>query len=216
MSLLSEQEMRSRSPFHGIAPPEPPQTPCHNLHYYHLQNPTHLDWSRILAALPYQARGLGSQSSSPYLATSTSTTNSNHLSREQFAALLFAACASEVTQSAKSAGKLRITTGASIRRGKGASASHSPSVSKRSRVCAECHTSHTLQWRQGPDGHASLCNACGQRFQRRKQAQLQKQHSRLVNHHPEEEGSLGDCCPEPMQKVEPRIERRSNIYSLLN
>jgi hypothetical protein len=38
------------------------------------------------------------------------------------------------------------------------------------RVCAECHTDNTLQWRLGPDGQASLCNACGQRFQRRKQA----------------------------------------------
>ena len=29
-----------------------------------------------------------------------------------------------------------------------------------------CHVLHSLEWRKGPDGEKSLCNACGLRFQR--------------------------------------------------
>lgn len=35
------------------------------------------------------------------------------------------------------------------------------------KICTECETSTTPQWRRGPDGRASLCNACGLRFMKR-------------------------------------------------
>jgi hypothetical protein len=34
--------------------------------------------------------------------------------------------------------------------------------------CKECKTTTTPTWRHGPDGHKTLCNACGIRWKRRK------------------------------------------------
>ncbi|KAJ4973668.1 hypothetical protein NE237_006842 [Protea cynaroides] len=34
------------------------------------------------------------------------------------------------------------------------------------RCCANCQTERTPQWRVGPDGHKSLCNACGIRYKK--------------------------------------------------
>ncbi|XP_063901786.1 uncharacterized protein LOC135121397 [Zophobas morio] len=36
------------------------------------------------------------------------------------------------------------------------------------RFCAECKATDTPQWRRGPDGKVSLCNACGIRFDKRR------------------------------------------------
>ncbi|PIA55128.1 hypothetical protein AQUCO_00800096v1 [Aquilegia coerulea] len=38
--------------------------------------------------------------------------------------------------------------------------------------CMECKTEHTGLWRKGPDGKMSLCNACGQRYKKRKMEKL--------------------------------------------
>ncbi|ORZ06661.1 hypothetical protein BCR42DRAFT_456335 [Absidia repens] len=32
--------------------------------------------------------------------------------------------------------------------------------------CESCHTSHSPEWRRGPSGHRTLCNACGLRYSR--------------------------------------------------
>ncbi|KAI9493111.1 GATA zinc finger-domain-containing protein [Zychaea mexicana] len=34
------------------------------------------------------------------------------------------------------------------------------------RICAKCHTSKSPEWRRGPSGDKTLCNACGLRFSR--------------------------------------------------
>jgi hypothetical protein len=39
--------------------------------------------------------------------------------------------------------------------------------SKNRQQCDKCHTSVTPQWRKGPNGPASLCNACGLRYANR-------------------------------------------------
>lgn len=39
--------------------------------------------------------------------------------------------------------------------------------SKNRQQCEKCHTSVTPQWRKGPSGPASLCNACGLRYANR-------------------------------------------------
>lgn len=39
-----------------------------------------------------------------------------------------------------------------------------PSVVPKKRTCSHCGVQHTPQWRQGPDGRKTLCNACGVRY----------------------------------------------------
>ncbi|OAC99480.1 GATA-type zinc finger transcription factor [Mucor lusitanicus CBS 277.49] len=34
------------------------------------------------------------------------------------------------------------------------------------KTCTRCHTSNSPEWRRGPDGHKTLCNACGLRYSR--------------------------------------------------
>jgi len=43
---------------------------------------------------------------------------------------------------------------------------HRPKIinPKNHQQCDKCHTSVTPQWRKGPNGPASLCNACGLRY----------------------------------------------------
>lgn len=38
------------------------------------------------------------------------------------------------------------------------------------KACANCHTTKTSLWRGGPEGPKSLCNACGIRYRKRRQA----------------------------------------------
>ncbi|KAG2207884.1 hypothetical protein INT47_010868 [Mucor saturninus] len=42
------------------------------------------------------------------------------------------------------------------------------------KVCARCRTSHSPEWRRGPDGHKTLCNACGLRYSRFRTKQWRK------------------------------------------
>ncbi|CEP09229.1 hypothetical protein [Parasitella parasitica] len=37
---------------------------------------------------------------------------------------------------------------------------------ERRKTCTRCHTSNSPEWRRGPDGHKTLCNACGLRYSR--------------------------------------------------
>ncbi|KJE90224.1 hypothetical protein CAOG_01565 [Capsaspora owczarzaki ATCC 30864] len=45
---------------------------------------------------------------------------------------------------------------------------------KRTRACQMCHTKKVPQWRKGPDGTASLCNACGLRWQKQVRMSMQE------------------------------------------
>lgn len=40
----------------------------------------------------------------------------------------------------------------------------SPVSAKRQRRCSHCSTTNTPQWRMGPNGTGTLCNACGIRY----------------------------------------------------
>jgi Zn ribbon nucleic-acid-binding protein len=213
-----------------------------------------------------------SSSSSSTTTTTTTTTSSAILLppgalSSQLAAQLSQAVASSSPKSSLSAAKRNINHGHRSLAGKlgcGArkhttTTCHSPTASPQSssstssskrgkktsgRVCAECRTDNTLQWRLGPDGQASLCNACGQRFQRRKQAMAQNSNNGNQQHHKSEPHSPGRntsdetvrpvTSPSPASsppshhhiKREPVAspthaggscgERRSDIYSLLN
>lgn len=42
------------------------------------------------------------------------------------------------------------------------------------KICARCRTSHSPEWRRGPDGHKTLCNACGLRYSRFRTKQWRK------------------------------------------
>lgn len=46
-----------------------------------------------------------------------------------------------------------------------------PSEKKR---CESCQTSHSPEWRRGPSGHRTLCNACGLRYSRSRSRQDQR------------------------------------------
>lgn len=39
-------------------------------------------------------------------------------------------------------------------------------LNKPSKTCTECKTTNSPEWRRGPNGHKSLCNACGLRYSR--------------------------------------------------
>ena len=41
--------------------------------------------------------------------------------------------------------------------------------------CLHCNTTKSPEWRKGPDGHKSLCNACGLRYARRQAKALKRQ-----------------------------------------
>jgi len=49
-------------------------------------------------------------------------------------------------------------------------------VKEKSKKCRKCTTKHTPEWRKGPDGKKSLCNACGLHFSRtlRKREKMRK------------------------------------------
>lgn len=42
------------------------------------------------------------------------------------------------------------------------------------KACARCRTSNSPEWRRGPDGHKTLCNACGLRYSRFRTKQWRK------------------------------------------
>jgi hypothetical protein len=59
--------------------------------------------------------------------------------------------------------------------------SSSSTVSKSWRIkpnekkrCESCQTSHSPEWRRGPSGHRTLCNACGLRYSRSRSRQDQR------------------------------------------
>jgi hypothetical protein len=52
----------------------------------------------------------------------------------------------------------------SSRAGAGAGASGRKRVDGQQRRCAECQSTDTPQWRRGPTGMGTLCNACGLKF----------------------------------------------------
>jgi len=41
---------------------------------------------------------------------------------------------------------------------------------KRTRECSSCHTKESSQWRRGPRGSKTLCNACGLKYWRKRKA----------------------------------------------
>lgn len=43
------------------------------------------------------------------------------------------------------------------------------------RVCSQCGTEDTAEWRAGPEGPATLCNACGLRYRRQEQKKRRSQ-----------------------------------------
>lgn len=46
------------------------------------------------------------------------------------------------------------------------------------RKCLQCNTTHTPEWRRGPDGPRTLCNACGLRWSRNKKKKNKKVESK--------------------------------------
>ncbi|OBZ82484.1 hypothetical protein A0J61_09466 [Choanephora cucurbitarum] len=44
-------------------------------------------------------------------------------------------------------------------------------VPNSTKICVRCHTSNSPEWRRGPDGNKTLCNACGLRYSRLKSKQ---------------------------------------------
>jgi hypothetical protein len=39
-------------------------------------------------------------------------------------------------------------------------------VKKKVKRCENCNVDHSPEWRRGPSGHKTLCNACGLRYSR--------------------------------------------------
>ncbi|CAO3617540.1 unnamed protein product [Cunninghamella echinulata] len=59
------------------------------------------------------------------------------------------------------------------------STQHNQSRNHQDRICYECGRQSSLEWRRGPAGHKTLCNACGLRYSRQmKQLQQQQEQER--------------------------------------
>ncbi|KAF9191564.1 hypothetical protein BGZ51_007127 [Haplosporangium sp. Z 767] len=93
--------------------------------------------------------------------------------------------------------------------------------------CLSCHTSDTPEWRRGPDGARTLCNACGLHYaklvkreqqQQQKQLQEHQQHQQLLpkllhpqqqQQYPQEIQSSGFNSNGPqLQRIQFEIQRR--------
>jgi hypothetical protein len=63
-------------------------------------------------------------------------------------------------------------------------------------ICEKCKTTETPEWRRGPCGPATLCNACGIRFanksKKEREARQKNSINRLINASNEEEASSGN------------------------
>ncbi|CAG8818913.1 8693_t:CDS:2, partial [Gigaspora rosea] len=82
--------------------------------------------------------------------------------------------------------------------------------------CESCHTSSSPEWRRGPTGHKTLCNACGLRYSRtiareiRKREQAQReQEQRMREQREGEERARERAATIMMQHV---IEPHYNQY----
>lgn len=53
-------------------------------------------------------------------------------------------------------------------------------IAKANRYCLECLTKSTPEWRSGPQGSATLCNACGLRYARKLKAGIVSSQSATV------------------------------------
>jgi hypothetical protein len=50
-----------------------------------------------------------------------------------------------------------------------------PRVKLTGRVCTHCGVVKTSEWRMGPEGRGTLCNACGLRYRKKLKAESQRQ-----------------------------------------
>jgi len=111
------------------------------------------------------------------------------------------------------------------RRNCGCGSSRNPS-SAFIKKCLDCGKSDTSQWRSGPQGMSTLCNACGMRHWRQKQQKATKK--RRTAETPTT--TAGDSCPspdvlsassspQPDEPGEPSLQperKQSSVYFLLN
>ncbi|GBB98806.1 hypothetical protein RclHR1_03330003 [Rhizophagus clarus] len=85
--------------------------------------------------------------------------------------------------------------------------------------CESCHTSSSPEWRRGPTGHKTLCNACGLRYSRtiarenrkREQAQREQEQRQREQREREERARERAAATVMMQRViEPFSQYRSS------
>ncbi|PKC69648.1 hypothetical protein RhiirA1_415356, partial [Rhizophagus irregularis] len=85
--------------------------------------------------------------------------------------------------------------------------------------CESCHTSSSPEWRRGPTGHKTLCNACGLRYSRtiarenrkREQAQREQEQRQREQREREERARERAAATVMMQRViEPYSQYRSS------
>ncbi|KAF0470738.1 gata transcription [Gigaspora margarita] len=84
--------------------------------------------------------------------------------------------------------------------------------------CESCHTSSSPEWRRGPTGHKTLCNACGLRYSRtiareiRKREQAQREQEQRIREQREGEERARERAATIMMQhvIEPHYQYRPN------
>ncbi|ELR24418.1 GATA zinc finger domain containing protein [Acanthamoeba castellanii str. Neff] len=93
------------------------------------------------------------------------------------------------------------------------------------KACQHCKSQHTSQWRTGPSGPSTLCNACGIRYARnRRRSRGEDGDGGSPTHLGDEEPAASSatvqphCAPGSSSRAPdtPRSPQRSTVYDLLN
>ncbi|CAN8269213.1 unnamed protein product [Cochlearia groenlandica] len=95
--------------------------------------------------------------------------------------------------------------------------SSSSSVETTKRTCVDCGTNRTPLWRGGPSGPKSLCNACGIKSRKKRQAALgmkpvEKTRKKKKNKHIDDDSS-SDLSHEDKVKINKKEDDRKTCWS---
>jgi hypothetical protein len=83
----------------------------------------------------------------------------------------------------------------------------------RGKACSICYTTVTPQWREGPRGKNTLCNACGLNYRRQKEEEHRR--AKLLQSRLAKLTYIKKCRIMMQQEIR-KTPKKSDIYKLLN
>jgi hypothetical protein len=87
------------------------------------------------------------------------------------------------------------------------------SASARTYQCEHCHTTDSPEWRRGPSGNKTLCNACGLRYARRQaKSSLQKKHQ---VHRWQQEAAVNTAQPQMAYLQQPQQQPGMPVQTMM-